>query len=166
MSSLPEQPSASPPPRLRRSDLALAALVVAVGAGGYLLAGHFAAHGDQSLPVAACDLNAGTCQQALPGGGTLHFSINPYPVPALQPLHLQAYIDGRSVRSVSVDIAGADMEMGHQRPTLASSDGSRFSAQASLPVCTTGRMLWQATVLIDTGEGVISAPFQFAAGGQ
>ncbi len=153
-------------PRLRRSDLALAALVVAVGAGGYLLAGHFSAHGDRNLPVAACDLNAGSCQQALPGGGTLHFSINPYPVPTLQPLKLDAYIDGRSVRSVEVDLAGAEMEMGHQRPLLNTIDNSRFTATASLPVCTTGRMQWQATVLIDTGEGIIAAPFQFAAGGQ
>jgi protein SCO1/2 len=46
------------------------------------------------------------------------------------------------------------MKMGYNRPLLQrQADGARFSGQASLPVCITGSMEWQATLLVDDRQG-------------
>jgi hypothetical protein len=65
---------------------------------------------------------------------------------------------------VPVDFAGVSMNMGFNRPALAQAGPGRFAGQAVLPVCVTGRMTWQATVLIDAGSRRIAVPFRFEAG--
>ena len=152
--------------RWRRSDLALAALLLTLLVGGYFAAQYFTAHGEQNLPLSSCDLNRQDCLLELPGGGSLSLAMTPKPAPTLQPISLHVAITGRSVQSVAVDLGGAEMEMGHNRPQLTALGNGRFTGQATLPVCVTGRMLWQATLLLDTGHGVIAAPFRFTTGGR
>jgi hypothetical protein len=56
------------------------------------------------------------------------------------------------------------MNMGFNRPALAPAGPGRFAGQATLPVCVTGRMTWQATVLVEAGRTRIAVPFRFDAG--
>ena len=41
----------------------------------------------------------------------------------------------------------------------------RFAAQVTLPVCITGAMDWQVTVLIENGGERIAIPYRFSSGG-
>jgi hypothetical protein len=63
-----------------------------------------------------------------------------------------------------VDFAGVSMNMGFNRPALVPAGPGQFTGQATLPVCVTGRMTWQATVLVEAGRTRIAVPFRFDAG--
>lgn len=109
----------------------------------------------------ACDLQAGPCASATPGGGRIELTIEPRPIPLLRPLHLTVKVEGLDARSVEVDFIGVDMNMGYNRPVLKQEDGGSFSGQTTLPVCITGRMAWQASVLVTTDNTRLAAPFRF-----
>jgi len=112
------------------------------------------------LPMSSCNVGKQACVATLPDGGQLEFSIEPRPIPSLKPLQLQATIRGSKVRRIEVDLVGADMKMGFNRPVLEERNG-RYSGLASLPVCVTGKMAWQATVLVETGKQLVAIPFRF-----
>ncbi|MER2518468.1 MAG: hypothetical protein ABTR92_19085 [Candidatus Accumulibacter phosphatis] len=137
-----------------------------LGVIGYKLAPLLSPKADIELALSACNLNQQSCTAALPDGGQLEFSIEPRPVPALKPLQLQATVSGGEVRRVEVDFAGTEMKMGYNRPQLTSepSNSQHFSGVASLPVCITGSMEWDATVLVDTGKALVAVPFRFQTG--
>jgi hypothetical protein len=84
----------------------------------------------------------------------------------LKTLELQASFSGSNVRKVEVDFAGTEMRMGYNRSPLERQSGSdnRFAGQASLPVCITGGMEWEVTVLVDTGKALVAVPFRFVTG--
>ena len=159
-----------PPPNPRMSkkilyDLAILAAVIALGGLGYTLAPLLTPQSDVAAPLADCDLNAGPCRTDIPGGGSLEFSISPHPVPALKPLTLEARISGIEARKVEVDFTGIDMKMGFNRPVLSPGNApGRFTGQGNLPVCITGTMTWQATVLVESGGRSIAVPFRFSSG--
>jgi hypothetical protein len=140
--------------------------LVLLGAVAHELAPLLSPRTDIRLPLSTCRLAERPCAATLPDGGRIEFSIEPRPIPVLAPLQLQATVSGTAVRKVQVDFAGAEMQMGYNRPVLErqSGEGGRFSGQASLPVCTTGAMEWNATVLVDTGKAVVAVPFRFATG--
>lgn len=161
----PGNPAAPSPRRKLLLDAGIVIAVAALGVAGYLLAPLLTPRTDVALPLSACDLGAGPCRVDLPGGGSVEVTIAPRPIPALKPLQLSATALGAEVRGVAIDFAGVDMQMGFNRPQLAPLGEGRFSGQANLPVCVTGRMPWQATVLIDTGRSVVAAPFRFDAEG-
>lgn len=122
---------------------------------------------DVQLPLSDCNLNRQACSATLPNGSRLEFSIEPRPIPALEPLLLEVKLTDREVRKVAVDFTGTTMQMGYNRPPLQPSQDSRgkqFSGQATLPVCISGSMEWQATVLVETGDSLIAAPFRFVIG--
>lgn len=129
---------------------------------GYKLAPLLSPKTDVALPMSTCNLARQSCIATLPDGGQLEFSIEPRPIPALKPLKLQATLKGGEAHKVEVDFAGTDMNMGFNRPVLAGDHG-RFDGQANLPVCITGKMTWNATVLVDTGKSVVAIPFRFEA---
>lgn len=134
-----------------------------IGVAGYKLAPLLTPKTDLTLPLSTCDLNHGNCRVELAGGAHLEFSVEPRPIRALKPLLLRARIEGVEARRVEVDFAGVDMKMGYNRPPLASEGDGTFAGQASLPVCITGSMPWEATVLIETPNALIAAPFRFEA---
>lgn len=120
-----------------------------------------------ALPDPACDLHRGACQVALPSGGSLSFSLSPRPIPVISPLAVSVDLEGTRADRVMVDFAGVNMNMGFNRPGLEAvpgSEGRRFAGQATLPVCVTGRMTWQATVLVESGAQRIAVPYRFDAG--
>lgn len=143
-------------------DLAILGAVVALGALGYGLAPLLTPKTDLAAPLSDCDLNGGPCQAELPGGGRLQFSIGPRPIPALKPLALEVRVEGVAASKVEVDFAGVDMKMGYNRPLLAPAATGTFNGQGNLPVCITGSMDWQATVLVESGGKNIAVPFRFA----
>jgi hypothetical protein len=158
--------SATSPPRgrfHRRSLWADGAIAFAI----VLIAGSswwFAPRATIELPhVGNCDLNRGPCTSALPSGGSIELAIEPRPVPVLEPLALRVRMDGIQADAVEVDFAGVGMNMGYNRPRLARAGPDEFTGSATLPVCITGAMAWDATVLVQAGRRTISAPFRFEA---
>lgn len=124
------------------------------------------AHPDQTLTAqvdAACDLHQGTCAATLPDGGRIELEITPRPIPLLRPLEIRAKITGMEARKVEIDFSGVSMNMGFNRPVLKAAGNQVFTGQATLPVCITGRMEWRASVMVNTGEAQVVAPFRFEA---
>lgn len=139
--------------------------LILIGVAGYKLSPLLLPKADVTAsPDADCDLSAGACSAALPGGGRLGFALTPRPIPVTAPLEMRVELDGIEADKVVVDFAGVNMDMGFNRPLLANDGPGRFAGQTTLPVCVTGRMTWQATVLIETGRTRIAVPFRFEAG--
>jgi hypothetical protein len=146
-------------------DSAMILTLILIGVIGYKLSPLLMPKADITAnPDPGCDLHHAPCTAPLPEGGKITFSLTPRPIPVTAPLEMRVDLDGASADKVAVDFAGVSMNMGFNRPALASVGTSRFAGQATLPVCVTGRMLWQATVLIETGRKRIAVPFRFEAG--
>lgn len=146
-------------------DSAMILTLILIGVIGYKLSPLLLPKADQiANPELGCDLQAGDCAAPLPAGGRLRFSLTPRPIPVTAPLTMTVEIEGAEADKVAVDFAGVSMNMGFNRPQLDRVAPGRFTGQATLPVCVTGRMTWQATVLIETGRTRIAVPFRFDAG--
>lgn len=146
-------------------DSAMILALILIGAIGYKLSPLLLPKADITMPLATgCNLQQDACVAELPQGGRLRFALTPRPIPVTAPLEMTVELEGASVDKVTVDFAGVDMSMGFNRQALQSTGGGRFTGQAILPVCVTGRMLWQATVLVESGRTRIAVPFRFEAG--
>ncbi|MCU7846320.1 MAG: hypothetical protein KZQ93_20995 [Candidatus Thiodiazotropha sp. (ex Monitilora ramsayi)] len=109
----------------------------------------------------ACDLRAGPCITEVDGGGRVSFAIEPREIPMVKPLQLQVSLQGLQANSIEVDFAGVDMHMGFNRFKLTRDASGEFSGKGMLPVCVRDAMEWEAQVLIDSGQGLISVPYRF-----
>lgn len=140
----------------------LIALVVVVG---YKLSPLLLPKADITLqPDPACSIERQACAVTLPDGGRLELEVGSKPIPLVKPFTLEVRSSGVAAQRVEVDFAGIDMNMGYNRPLLTASGDGRFVGEATLPVCVTGSMEWQATLLVDTGSQRIAVPFRFGAG--
>ena len=63
--------------------------------------------------------------------------------------------------TVEVDLQGLDMNMGFNRPKLASLGDGHFRGEGMLPVCVRDAMEWEAKVLVHSDDGLRAAPFRF-----
>ena len=141
----------------------LIALVVVVG---YKLSPLLLPKADVVVqPDPACNLQRQACAVTLPSGGAVELAMGTRPVPMVKPFEVLVTTSGFAPARVEVDFAGIDMNMGLNCPQLAAMGGGRFAGQVTLPVCITGQMDWQATVLIDTGSERIAIPYRFSSGG-
>ena len=139
----------------------LIALVVVVG---YKLSPLLLPRADVTVhPDPACDLHRSPCEVTLPGGGKLAVRMQPLPIPMVRPFQVEVKLEGISASRVEVDFAGVDMNMGLNRPELSARAAGVYGAEASLPVCITGQMEWQATVLVESTGQRIAVPFRFAS---
>jgi hypothetical protein len=146
-------------------DSAMILALILIGVVGYKLSPLLMPKADVSAaPDPGCDLQQGTCSAVLPEGGRLRFSLSPRPIPVTAPLEMVVELEGATADKVAVDFAGVSMNMGFNRPSLAPAGSGRFAGQTTLPVCVTGRMIWQATVLIEAGRTRTAIPFRFEAG--
>ncbi|PVV21775.1 MAG: hypothetical protein B6D78_06785 [gamma proteobacterium symbiont of Ctena orbiculata] len=109
----------------------------------------------------ACDLRANGCTTQLNGGGSVTFSIQPRDIPVVKPLALRVDLAGIEAKSIAVDFSGVDMNMGFNRTQLSAQGDGVFSGKGMLPVCVWDAMEWEARVLIDTSQGLISVPYRF-----
>lgn len=140
----------------------LIALVVVIG---YKLSPMLLPKADVTIrPDPACNLQQQACAVTLPSGGKVELSMAPQPIPMVKPFEVTVATSGFSPSRVEVDFAGIDMNMGYNRPQLVERGGGRFFGEATLPVCITGYMDWQATVLIETGSERIAVPYRFSSG--
>ena len=115
-------------------------------------------------PDPACDLQRQACRVQLPAGGSVELAMGTRPVPMVKPFVVEVKAAGFSPQRVEVDFAGIDMNMGLNRPQLVARGDGLFSGEATLPVCITGAMDWQATVLIENGSERIAIPYRFSSG--
>jgi hypothetical protein len=146
-------------------DSAMILALILIGVIGYKLSPLLLPKADVTVsPDSGCDLHHGACTAALPQGGKLRFAVTPQPIPVTTPFEMVVEIEGASADKVVVDFAGVDMSMGFNRSSLHAKSAGRFTGQAILPVCVTGRMTWQATVLVESGRTRIAVPFRFDAG--
>ncbi|MBK6632821.1 MAG: hypothetical protein IPG33_18285 [Betaproteobacteria bacterium] len=120
---------------------------------------------DVSLPlVEDCRLDRQACASTLPGGGRVVVALEPMTGATASPLRVSVSISGTQADRVEIGFQGVDMNMGlHVLPLAAVGEG-RFVGETTLPVCVTGRMIWQATVLLEVGRKDISVPFRFESG--
>lgn len=146
--------------RSRVGDVLILLAIAAVGVGTWLAQ----PGAELTLPLGDCDLNRSSCTAELPGGGRIEFSIEPRPIPTLKPLTLSLAASDLAPAKVEVDLAGVSMNMGYNRPQLAAVGEGRYEGRATLPVCVSGAMDWQATLLIADGRRTISIPFRFRSG--
>lgn len=145
-------------------DSTLILALIVVGVVGYKLSLLLLPVADVAVqPDPGCDLQQGPCGAVLPGG-RLSLSLTPQPIPLAAPLEASVLLAGIEAESVTVDFAGVEMNMGLNRYVLTASGAGRYSASVTLPVCVSGRMLWQATVLVEAGRQRIAVPFRFSAG--
>jgi hypothetical protein len=141
----------------------LAALVVTV----LLKLMVFAPAKPLTLPLdATCSLSRETCSAILPDGGALEFTLGPRPTPLLKPLAVAVRIDGSAARAVEVDFSGVNLPMAFNRADLTQDGDGAFVGQANLPLCSTSRMEWRATVLLEHAGKKIYAPFRFETNDQ
>ena len=142
--------------------LLLIALVVVVG---YKLSPLLLPKADVVVqPDPACNLQRQACVVTLPSGGSVELAMGTRPVPMVRPFEVQVATSGISPGRVEVHFAGIEMNMGLNRPELAARGNGRFAAQVTLPVCITGAMDWQVTVLIENGGERIAIPWRFSSG--
>lgn len=146
-------------------DSAMILALILTGAIGYKLSPLLLPKADvfiQSDP--GCDLHRAPCTARLPDGARLTLALTPRPIPVTAPLQIEVSLEGLDAERVKVDFAGVEMSMGYNRPVLVAVTPRKHVGQATLPVCVTGRMLWQATVLVETEGKRIAVPFRFEAG--
>ncbi|WP_213380962.1 hypothetical protein [Allochromatium tepidum] len=113
-----------------------------------------------------CDLRAGPCESRFGGGGRVRFGIEPRTLPVAAPLRLEVELSGLAAEAVEVDFVGVEMYMGFNRVALESLGDGRYAGHGMIPVCTSGRMTWEARVLIHTPDGLLAAPFRFESAPQ
>lgn len=146
-------------------DSAMILTLILIGVVGYKLSSFIMPKADiTAQPDPGCDLHRSACAAALPGGGRITLALTPRPIPVTIPLEMAVELDGVAADRVAVDFAGVSMNMGFNRPSLAPAGSGRYVGQATLPVCVTGRMVWQVTVLVEAGSQRIAVPFRFEAG--
>ncbi len=115
-----------------------------------------------ALPLdETCSLSRGVCAVRLPDGGRLEFALGPRPLPLLKPLKLELHIKGGNARALEVDFTGVNLPMAFTRADLTPDGSGGFGGEAALPLCSSGRMAWLATVLLEDGKHRIYVPFRF-----
>jgi nitrogen fixation protein FixH len=108
---------------------------------------------EKAVEVAApCDLGAGPCTRALPGGGEVTLELGPRPLRAMADLdvdaHVRAAAAGVEGATVSVAFSMKGMEMGPNARTLAERGAGRYAGKAVLVRCPSGRGDWIAEVTV------------------
>lgn len=142
--------------------LELIALIVVIG---YKLSPMLLPKADVTVqPDPACNLHKQACTVSLPDGGSLELTMGTRPIPLVKPFSVQVAASGLTPTRIEVDFAGIDMNMGFNRPLLEKRGDGIFSGETTLPVCITGGMAWQATVLVEMGSQRIAVPFRFSTG--
>lgn len=110
----------------------------------------------------ACDLGQAPCA-ADTSLGRIELELAPRPIPAMQPL-LVAVSATAPLDEVRLDLAGRDMDMGPNQTRLNRQGTLRWQGSATIPICLTGRMRWEATLRIRRGDQQESLRFGFEAG--
>lgn len=145
-------------------DLSIILALAIVAVVGYKYSPLLLPRADLTIePVSRCDLHRQACSVDIPGGGHIELDIAPRPIPVVKPLQIKVTLTGITASKLEIDFSGEAMNMGFNRRMLVAGKDGRFSGDAMLPVCITGRMLWRATLLVETERQRIAVPFLFEA---
>jgi hypothetical protein len=82
----------------------------------------------------------------------------------VKPFRVEVKVTGVDPRLVEIDFEGVDMKMGLNRPQLQNEGRGVFATPVTLPICVTGLMEWQATVLLELGDKSVAIPYRFMTG--
>lgn len=146
-------------------DLIGVLLIVLVVVVGYKLSPMLLPKADVTVqPEAGCDLQRQGCLAKLPGGGSVELEMGTRPIPLVKPFEVRVNAGNLQPGRVEIDFAGIEMNMGYNRLLLAPRGDGTYVAEATLPVCITGQMAWQATVLLESGHERIAIPYRFITG--
>lgn len=145
--------------------LLLIALVVVVG---YKLSPLLLPPADRTvMPDAACNLQRQPlCAAVLPEGGRVELSMGTQPVPMITPFMVKLRVTGFVPDRVIVDFSGVDMNMGLNRREMVRRADASYEAEMSLPVCVTGQMDWQVTLLLERGKERLAIPYRLITSGE
>lgn len=113
-------------------------------------------------PVVSCDLNAEACEAITPWGKA-QLTLSPRPVPVLKPIELTLRFALPVGAQGTVDLTGADMEMGTTTTELVRIDAQTLRSSLVIPVCLTGSMQWRLRVNLSNGPQVAGLDFAFMA---
>lgn len=142
-------------------------LIVLIVVVGYKLSPMLLPKADVTVfPDPACNLQKEICGVTLPSGGRIELSLGARPIPLVKPFEIEVTTSGFAPARVEVDFVGVDMNMGYNRPELLRRGDGHFTSEVTLPVCITGHMDWQATVLVEAGNQRVAVPYRFSTGGQ
>jgi archaellum component FlaF (FlaF/FlaG flagellin family) len=108
-----------------------------------------------------CSLQKNACVVTIPQLGQITFEITPREIRMNTPLILRLTADSQKAAEVWVDFLGVDINMGYNRVALKKSEGNVYLGEATLPVCSTGSMTWQATILLKLNDQMFGVPFEF-----
>ena len=149
-------------PNGRRWTLGAVAGVIAGATGGFgWLFSHSGTQAATAQVDPGCDLRVAPCSATFPGGERIGFAIAPDGIPLSQPLVLIVATGPLPASSVEVDLQGLGVDYGFNRTVLARTADGRFNGLASLPVCGSEDIAWQATVTVNTDRGPYVATFGF-----
>ena len=109
----------------------------------------------------SCDLNKQVCSSSISKVGKISLSINPQPIPLVSELSLKVFTDIKNIKQIFIDFKGIDMQMGPNKVVLKQTSNAEYIGTAMLPVCIRYSMNWQASVYIETFEGVYMAAYRF-----
>lgn len=109
-----------------------------------------------------CDPGRAVCIAETPLG-RIELDIAPRPVPVLKPVQFDL-ATSTPLDEVRIELQGRDMDMGPNQTRLIERAPQRWQGSATIPVCLTGRMRWDATVSLRRGERVERLSFGFEAG--
>ncbi len=143
-------------------DLAAFSAVLAIAVvGGWWIPDLLPKSDIQVTADAACDLNLGACATALPDGGSLEVEISPRPVPLVRNIAI-AVRGPAAGRRVWADFAGVGMNMGENRPELVRGADGIWRGETALPVCITGAMPWDLTLIVESPGKRLHLTHRFA----
>jgi hypothetical protein len=113
--------------------------------------------------VSGCLLGSDTCI-ARHDHQLVALTLDKVPMSAT-PMVFTTRLEGFEAESVVLDLQGKEMFMGINQVDMQQVQPGTWSVQTELPVCTTGRMTWHATVLIHEADRdhPIKAVFEFEA---
>lgn len=104
------------------------------------------------VAAAPCELGAGPCTRALPGGGELTLELAPRPLRTMADLAVAVTVRRAGAPlepdAVTVSFAMPGMAMGENRVALARRGPGRFEGKAVLVRCPSGRRDWVARVSV------------------
>lgn len=106
-----------------------------------------------------CVLGDAPCTVGVTDGPTVRLDLGPRPLRAGLPLDWAVEVSGGAPVE-RIEIAGLSMNMGLTRVPVVSDGAGRWTARASLPICSSAEMDWRADILLGgTPPRVVSVPF-------
>lgn len=144
--------------RIQVINLLAASAIIAVVVTSMSKAGREAE--PQTVIVPVCQVDAGPCEALFDDGGKVELSVRPAPPQAGQPFAVEAKVAGWHAARVEIQFEGVDMNMGMFRETLSGAGRGVYGARITLPVCVTGAMRWNATLMVRHSRGEAHAVFK------